>query len=63
VKISAKEHKNSMRSELPKIAMLPKKGQFGRLGVNFKVNFRSQTSRSSPLQIFEVLVLLIANSL
>jgi len=34
VKILKKKIKNSIRGELPKIAMLPKT-QFGRLGVNF----------------------------
>jgi len=34
VKISKIKNKNSIHSELPKIAMLPPKMQFGPLGVN-----------------------------
>jgi len=33
MKISKKKNKNSIRSELPKITMLPKKRQLGPLGV------------------------------
>jgi len=39
MKISKKRNKNSIRSELPQIAMLPKKTHFGCLGVKQKMQF------------------------